>query len=117
SLTNDECRFILISASGVETNTCPAGVRNRRPLSRKITEGCLVAVLLTAMAYPFLNDAYHRHATTARLAGAMNEYDRAALAAWDGDAVSFARHLHARCELTFGKDARTCDRYRFVAER
>ena len=110
---------LLIGASGGETGTgiFHTGVRKFSRLARKIGGGSFVAMLLIGMAYPFFNEAYHRHAVAERLAGVLDERDRAAFEAWQGDAPSFARRLHARCELTFGKHAAACDRYRFATEQ
>ena len=110
---------LLIGAPSGETGTgiFHASARRFSRLVGKIGRGSLAAVLLIGMAYPFLNEAYHRHAVAERLAGALDERDRAAFEAWQGDAPSFARHLHARCELTFGKYAPGCDRYRLATEQ
>ncbi len=73
-------------------------------------------VLLIVVAYPFAQDAYHRYQVSRRLDTVMDERDRAALRQWNGDAVSFSRSLYERCELTQGRGAAACERYRYASQ-
>ena len=75
--------------------------------------GTVVALaLILLVALPFARDAYHRYEVAQRLKPLMNEQDQAAWRDWNGDAVSFGRSLYAKCELTNGQNAPTCDPYK-----
>ena len=79
--------------------------------------GILVAlVVIIAVGYPFAQDAYHRYQVSRRLDVVMDSHDRAAFRQWNGDAVSFAKTLYERCELTSGRGAVQCERYRYAFE-
>ena len=79
--------------------------------------GILVAlVVIIAIGYPFAQDAYHRYQVSRRLDSVMDSRDRAAFRQWNGDAVSFAKTLYERCELTAGRGAVQCERYRYAFE-
>lgn len=79
--------------------------------------GTLVAVIvLLVVLYPFAQDAYHRYLVSDCLKTIMTSQERAEFNNWTGDAMSFATRLYQRCELTQGKDAVQCDRYKFAFE-
>ena len=79
--------------------------------------GILIGVvLIIAIGYPFAQDAYHRYQVSRRLDSVMDSLDRAAFRQWNGDAVSFAKTLYERCELTNGRGAIQCERYRYAFE-
>ncbi|HEX3860914.1 MAG TPA: hypothetical protein VHY35_04425 [Stellaceae bacterium] len=46
----------------------------------------------------------------------MDTQERAEFRQWNGDAMSFARRLYDRCELTWGRSAVQCERYRSAFE-
>jgi len=75
---------------------------------------CIALVLLIAFGYPFAQDAYHRYQVSRRLDAVMDSNDRAAFRQWNGDAASFAKALFERCELTNGRGAVQCERYRYA---
>ena len=79
--------------------------------------GTLVGlVLIIAVVYPFAKDAYHRYEVSRQLDAVMDSRDRAAFRQWNGDAISFAKTLFERCELTNGRGAVQCQRYRSAFE-
>ena len=79
--------------------------------------GILVAlVVIIAIGYPFAQDAYHRYQVSRQLDQVMDSQDRAAFRQWNGDAASFAKTLYERCELTNGRGAAQCQRYRSVLQ-
>ena len=79
--------------------------------------GTLVAlVVIIAVGYPFAQDAYHRYQVSRRLDTVMDSNDRAAFRQWNGDAASFAKTLYERCEITNGRGAVQCERYRYAFE-
>jgi hypothetical protein len=79
--------------------------------------GIVIALLLViAVGYPFAQDAYHRYQVSQRLDSVMDSSDRAAFKQWNGDAASFAKTLYERCEITNGRGAVQCERYRYAFE-
>ncbi len=79
--------------------------------------GTIVAlVVIIAIGYPFAQDAYHRYQVSRRLDTVMDSNDRAAFRQWNGDAASFAKTLYERCEITNGRGAVQCERYRYAFE-
>ncbi len=82
----------------------------------KILGTCVALLLIIAVGYPFAQDAYHRYQVSRRLDAVMDSNDRAAFQRWNGDAVSFAKTLYERCEITSGRGAVQCDRYRYAFE-
>ena len=70
------------------------------------------AVVLAIVAYPFVQDAYSRYQVSQRLDTVMDAREKAEFRRWPGDAMSFARALYERCELSQGKGAAACERYR-----
>ena len=81
------------------------------------TIGIIVAVIvLLVVIYPFAQEGYHRYLVADRLKTVMTSQERAEFNNWIGDAKSFATRLYERCELTQGKGAVQCDRYRFAME-
>jgi len=72
------------------------------------------AVVLAIVAYPFVQDAYSRYRVSQRLDSVMDAREKAEFHRWSGDAMSFARALYERCELSQGKGATACDRYRIA---
>jgi len=70
------------------------------------------AVLLVIVSYPFIQDAYSRYQVSQHLDAVMDSREKAEFHRWSGDATSFARALFERCELSQGKSAAACDRYR-----
>jgi hypothetical protein len=77
---------------------------------------CVALVVIIAVGYPFAQDAYHRYKVSLQLDSVMDAHDRAAFRQWNGDAASFAKTLYDRCELTNGRGAAQCARYRSVFE-
>jgi hypothetical protein len=77
---------------------------------------CVALVVIIAIGYPFAKDAYHRYQVSRQLDSVMDSHDRAAFRQWNGDAASFARTLYERCELTAGRGAVQCQRYRSAFE-
>lgn len=79
--------------------------------------GTLVGLLLIiGIGYPLAQDAYHRYQVSRKLDAVMDARDRAAFRQWTGDAISFAKTLYERCELTQGRGAVPCERYRYAFE-
>lgn len=79
--------------------------------------GILIATLLiVAFVYTFGSDAYERYKVSERLKSVMTSQETAEFNNWTGDANSFARRLYERCELTQGRGAVQCDRYKFALE-
>ena len=79
--------------------------------------GILITLLLiVAIGYPFAQDAYRRYQVSQRLDSVMDSSDRAAFRQWNGDAASFAKALYERCEITNGRSAVQCERYRYALE-
>ncbi|HEX3954768.1 MAG TPA: hypothetical protein VHW90_14420 [Stellaceae bacterium] len=78
----------------------------------KILAICIAVLVLAAVSYPFLHDAYNRYLISQRLDAVMNANERAEFRQWNGDAISFARRLFEQCELTQGNNAPPCQRYR-----
>jgi hypothetical protein len=77
---------------------------------------CAALIILVAAAFPFAHDAYLRSRIVTKLNPVMTAEDHAAFQAWKGDAVSFAKSLYARCELTYGRDTAPCEPYRSVLD-
>ena len=77
---------------------------------------CVALVVIIAVGYPFAQDAYHRYQVSRQLDQVMDSQDRAAFRQWNGDAASFAKTLYERCELTNGRGAAQCQRYRSVLQ-
>lgn len=79
--------------------------------------GIIIAVLvIIVLAYPFAQDAYQRYLVSERLKSVMTPQESAEFNNWTGDADSFAQRLYERCELTQGRGAVQCDRYKFAFE-
>lgn len=79
--------------------------------------GSLVALAVVAFfAYPFAHEGYHRYQVGRRLNTLMDERDRAAFRAWNGDAVSFGQTLFDRCERTNGQNSTACEPYRLAIQ-
>ena len=78
--------------------------------------GCAVLLLLAVTAFPFAHDAYTRHRVMSELGPFLSEQDRTAFQGWQGDAVSFARSLYARCELNKGRGAAACEPYHLAMD-
>jgi hypothetical protein len=79
--------------------------------------GTFVAILvLIVVVYPFLQDAYQRYQIAHRLDAVMDARERSEFRQWSGDAKSFAQRLYDRCELSQGKGAVQCERYRSALE-
>jgi len=82
----------------------------------KIVGTCVVILVLIAVGYPFAQDAYHWWQVKQRLSTVMDSKERAEFQSWKGDATSFAKTLYDRCQLSQGKGAVQCDRYRSAFE-
>jgi len=79
--------------------------------------GIIVAVVLVILfAVPFLQDGYHRYVVSERLKSVLTPQERVEFDNWTGTAASFAERLYDRCELTQGKGAVQCDRYKYAYE-
>jgi len=76
----------------------------------------IAALVIIVLLYPFAQDAYQRYLVAERLKSVMTPRESAEFNNWSGDAKSFAQSLYERCELTQGKGAVQCDRYRFALE-
>lgn len=86
------------------------------PVVLRILLAALGVVVLVVVIYPFAQDAYHRYLVSDRLKTVMTSQERAEFNNWTGDAMSFATRLYQRCELSQGKGAVQCDRYKFAME-
>jgi hypothetical protein len=73
-------------------------------------------ILVVVLALPFARDAYHRYEVAQRLNQVMDERDRAAFQAWNGDPRAFGRSLYERCELTNGQNAAACEPLRLASQ-
>ena len=82
----------------------------------KILGTLITLVVIIAVGYPFAQDAYHRYQVSRRLDSVMDSHDRAAFRQWNGDAASFAKTLYERCEITNGRGAVQCERYRYAMQ-
>jgi hypothetical protein len=82
---------------------------------RRMMAGAAV-ILLIAMAFPIARDAYQRNRVISKLEPVLTQQDRLAFQAWQGDAVSFAKSLYARCEIANGRDAKACEPYRLAQD-
>lgn len=78
----------------------------------RIVGSCAGLVLFIVFVLPFAIEAYHRYEVAERLKPLMNDRERAAFQAWQGDAVSFGRSLYERCTLAHGADAPECRPYK-----
>ena len=77
------------------------------------TIGTLIALLvIIVVVYPFAQDAYQRYLVEQHLKSVMSAQERAEFRDWSGDAMSFAKRLYDRCELSQGQGAVQCERYR-----
>ena len=74
---------------------------------------CIAVLVLVALAYPFAQEAYDRYLVSERLKTVMTAQERAEFRNWNGDAMSFARRHYERCELSQGRGAVQCERYRY----
>jgi hypothetical protein len=92
------------------------GVLTGRKHMAKIIGTIVAVIVLLVVIYPFAQDAYHRYLVSDRLKTVMTAQERAEFSNWTGDAMSFATRLYQRCELTQGKAAVQCDRYKFAFE-
>jgi hypothetical protein len=72
--------------------------------------------LVTFFLWPFAYEAYHRFQVSHRLDSLMDERDRAAFRAWNGDATSFGQTLFDRCERVNGRNASACEPYRLALQ-
>jgi hypothetical protein len=77
----------------------------------RIIGSCVFLAIVIIFAYPFARDAYHRYEVGRRLDPLMDDRDRAAFRAWNGDAASFGRSLYDRCVLTNGQGSPKCEAY------
>jgi hypothetical protein len=82
---------------------------------RRIMAG-VVVILLVAMAFPIARDAYQRNQVINKLEPVLTQQDRLAFQAWQGDAISFAKSLYARCQIANGQDAKACEPYRLAQD-
>jgi hypothetical protein len=87
------------------------------PAMGRILGICVAVLLLIVLVYPFAQEAYHRYLVSERLKTVMTAQERVEFHNWNGDALSFAKRLYERCELTQGKGAIQCDRYRYAYEQ
>ena len=74
---------------------------------------CVAVLVLVVLVYPFAQEAYHRYLVSERLKSVMTAQEQAEFRNWNGDAMSFAKRLHDRCELTHGRGAVQCAGYRY----
>lgn len=82
---------------------------------RRILAGTAL-ILLVAMVFPLARDAYQRNRVMSKLDPVLTQQDRQAFQAWQGDALSFAQSLYARCQIANGQDAKTCEPYRLAQD-
>jgi hypothetical protein len=73
-------------------------------------------ILLAVMVFPLARDAYERNRVMSKLDPVLTQQDRQAFQAWQGDAVSFAKTLYARCQIAHAQDTKTCDPYRLAQD-
>ena len=74
---------------------------------------CVAVLLLIVVVYPFAQEGYHRYLVSERLKTVMTSQEQAEFRNWNGDAMSFAKRLYDRCELTQGRGSVQCERYRY----
>ncbi len=73
-------------------------------------------ILLAVMVFPLARDAYERKRVMSKLDPVLTQQDRQAFQAWQGDALSFAKSLYARCQITHGQDIKACEPYRLAQD-
>lgn len=74
---------------------------------------CAAILLILVLIYPFAQEAYDRYLVSERLKSVMTAQERVEFRNWNGDAISFAKRLYERCELSQGRAAVQCERYRY----
>lgn len=77
---------------------------------------CVAVLVLLVLIYPFAQEAYDRYLVSERLKTVMTAQERAEFRNWNGDAMSFAKRLYDRCELSQGRGAVQCERYRYALQ-
>lgn len=92
-------------------NTMPAGPARHGSSGWRILGTIIVLAIVIIYGYPFAKDAYHWWVVKQRLTNVMNPTEKADYQNWKGDAASFARMLHERCQLSQGQGAAQCARY------
>lgn len=88
----------------------------QRPRWGRIIGTLLALLVFIVVGLPFVRDAYHWWVVKQRLASVMTATEKAEFQQWQGDAASFAKMLYDRCELTQGRGAVQCERYRYAFE-
>lgn len=78
---------------------------------------CVAVLLLFVLVYPFAQEGYHRYLVSERLKSVMTAQERAEFRNWSGDAMSFSKSLYDRCELSQGRGAVQCERYRYPLQQ
>jgi hypothetical protein len=73
-------------------------------------------VFVVAMAFPLARDAYERNRVISKLDPVLTQQDRQAFQAWQGDALSFAKSLYARCQIAHAPDTKACEPYRLAQD-
>ena len=82
----------------------------------RIIGTCAALALIVVLALPFARDAYRRYEVGQKLNHVMDEHDRAAFQAWNGDPKAFGRSLFDRCVLTNGQNAAACEPIRSASQ-
>lgn len=97
-------------------NASNAEVLQGKPRPWRILGTLIALAVVIAFGLPFAKDAYHWWVVKQHLASVMNSTERAEFQNWQGDAASFAKTLYDRCQLTNGRNAVQCERYRYAFE-
>ena len=91
-------------------------VRRQKPRWGRIIGTLLALAVFIVVGLPFVKDAYHWWVVKQRLASVMTTTEKAEFQQWQGDAGSFAKMLYDRCQLSQGRGAVQCERYRYAFE-
>ncbi len=76
----------------------------------------LGVILIIVFLVPFARDLYHRYQLGQQLNSVMDLRERVEFQQWGGSSQDFAKRLLDRCELSQGKGAVQCERYRSAIE-
>ena len=88
----------------------------RRDGFAKFLGTCIALLLIIAIGYPFAQDAYHRYQVSRRLDASWIRTTAPRSANGTATPSSFAKTLYERCEITNGRGAVQCERYRYAFE-
>ncbi len=82
----------------------------------RIVGTLIVLLVIILVVYPFAQDAYQRYEVEKHLKSVLSVQEREEFRNWNGDAISFAKSLYDRCELSQGQGAVQCERYRYAVK-